>query len=329
MSKEKFSSSRVAIRKRKRRRLKKRVYIFLVICLVLFLSVFTYAAYLYVKAGSVFSDSFEDDGREKSDLRENTVDPAEDNVSILIIGADESEERNNKGASRSDALMVATLNNAEKSVKLVSIPRDSLVYVPEVGYETKINHAYAYGGARASVETVENLLDIPIDYYFTLNFEAFIDVVDALGGITVEVPYELYEQDSRGTKDAIHLLPGEQELDGEEALALARTRKLDNDIERGKRQQEIIKAAMKKAISLGSIFKYDDVIQAVGDNMKTNMLFSEMKSFISYGTNAANLNIETYTLEGSDYHLNGVYYWKLDDAALETTKQMLKTHLDL
>uniref|UniRef100_UPI0018E18BBB LCP family protein n=1 Tax=Virgibacillus massiliensis TaxID=1462526 RepID=UPI0018E18BBB len=101
---------------------------------------------LFIKADSVLSDSYEDDGREKSDLRESKVDPNVDNVSVLIMGVGASDLRNNADNARSDSLMVATLNKDDKSVKLLSIPRDSYVYIPEVGYKTKINHAHAYGG---------------------------------------------------------------------------------------------------------------------------------------------------------------------------------------
>lgn len=314
---------------RKKRKLKKRAYFILVPLLLAFVGVAVYATYLYTKADSVLSESYEDDGIEKSELRESKVDPSVDNVSILIMGVDSSDIRKNADNARTDTLMVATLNKDDKSVKLLSIPRDSYVYIPEVGYETKINHAHAYGGTQAARDTVENLLDIPIDYYVKVNFEAFIDVVNAVDGINVEVPYELKEQNSADEANAIHLLPGKQKLDGEEALALARTRKLDNDIERGKRQQDIIKAVIKKAVSLDSILKYDDIIEAVGSNMTTNMTFSEMKSFISYGTEGKNINFETMTLEGHDYQPSGSYYWQLDQEALLETQNKLKQHLDI
>lgn len=327
MSKNNTQQTRVI--KRKKRKLRKRAYIVLIPVFIAFLSILTYGAYLYVKADSAISDSYEDDGRDKSELREAAVDPKFDNVSILIMGVDASNVRNNNENSRTDALMVATLNKDDKSVKLVSIPRDTLVMIPEVGYESKINHAHAFGGTRATIDTVENLLDIPIDYYVKVNFEAFIDVVDAVNGITVDVPYEFMEQDSTDKANSIHLLAGEQDLDGEEALALARTRKLDNDIERGKRQQDIIKAIVNKAVSVNSILKYDDIIEAVGSNMTTNMTFSEMKSFIAYGTEGTNLNIESLTLEGTDYQPTGTYYWKLDELALGETKRMLQSHLEI
>src|SRR5699024_9561939 len=218
---------------------------------------------------------------------------------------------------------LATLNKDAKSVKLISIPRDSYVYIPEVGYEDKINHAHAFGGTKAAIETVENLFNIPVDYYLKVNFEAFIDVDEVSDGITVEVPYEFREQDSRDKANAIHLLPGLQNLNGEEALALARTRKLDNDVERGKRQQEIIKAIVDKTISVNSILKYDDIIEAMGGNLTTNITFNEMKSFISYGTNGTNIDIETMTHEGEDYKPNRTNYWNIDEYALNEKFHLL------
>lgn len=321
-------NTRRSIRSKKKRKLRKRAYFILIPSIIAFIAL-SYGAYLYVKADSVLSDSYQDDGREKSDLREEKVDPSEDNVSILIAGVDASDVRSNSGSARTDTLMLATLNKEDKSVKMLSIPRDSYVYIPEVGYETKINHAHAYGGMDATVETVESLMDIPVDYYVKLNFEAFIDVVNAVNGITVDVPYELYEQNSDDVDGAVHLLAGKQDLNGEEALALARTRKYDNDIERGKRQQDIIKSVIKKAISIDSILKYDDIIDAVGKNMVTNMTFDEMKSFISYGTGEGNLDFETYTLKGRNYQPGDTYYWQLDDVALDETKEMFKHHLGI
>jgi LCP family protein required for cell wall assembly len=317
------------VKRKKKRKLRKRAFFILIPLLTLFLGVIAYGSYLYLKADSVLSDAYVEDDVEKSDLREEKVDPQIDNVSILIMGVDENDHRENAEAARTDALMVATLNEEDKSVNLVSIPRDSYVYVPEVGYETKINHAHAHGGPHATRETVEHLLDIPIDYYVRVNFHAFVDVVDALGGITAEVPYEFKESNSMDQRDSIHLMPGEQELDGEEALALARTRKLDNDIERGKRQQDIIKAMVEKTASVSSILKLDDVIDAVGSNMATNMTFSEMRSFLSYGTSGSSLQIDSMTLEGYDYQPAGTYYWQLDEVALSETRSMLQKHLEI
>jgi polyisoprenyl-teichoic acid--peptidoglycan teichoic acid transferase len=316
---------RVARRKKRRRRV---LFFLIVPMLLIAFSAAGYGAYLYKKAETVFSSSYKDDGREKSDKRENAVDPKDDNVSVLFIGVDGSESRDYGEKTRSDALMLATLNEKKKTVKLVSIPRDSYVYVPEVDYETKINHAHYFGGPKATIETVEETLNVPVDYYVKMNFYAFMDVIDALNGISVEVPYEMYEKDAEDNHDAIHLLPGKQKLNGEEALALARTRKLDNDVERGKRQQEIIQAIMKKAISANSISKYDDIIEAIGSNMQTNMTFEEMKSLVSYGTNGS-LDVETLSLEGQDMYIDGTYYWELQTESVDEISEELQKHLDV
>ncbi|MCM3574128.1 MULTISPECIES: LCP family protein [Mesobacillus] len=315
---------RSLLKKRKKRRR--------IVSTVLFVVLFTvltaggYGAFLYNKAQSVIDDSYKPLDRQ-SDKRDKQVNPDVDNISVLFVGIDDSEARNFESASRTDALMLATLNEKDKSIKLLSIPRDSLVYIPSKGYEDKINHAYGKGGITSTIETVEELLDVPVDYYVQMNFEAFIDVVDALDGIEVEVPFELHEKDSTDRNGAVYLKPGLQTLDGEEALALARTRKLDNDIERGKRQQEILKSIMKKAASAKSITKYSDVMEAVGDNMQTDLSFSEMKALVDYATAGSSLDVETMSLQGADATIDGVYYYQLDEEALQQTMLDLKTHL--
>ncbi len=319
------NESRIVKRKR---RLRKRVYFIVIPFLVILIAATALIVRLYMKTESVLSESYTDDGRAKSDLRLDNVDPKFDNVSILLMGVDSSDKRENADSSRTDALMVATLNKDDKSVKLVSIPRDSLVYIPAVDYETKINHAHAYGQEQAVIDTVENLLEIPIDYWVRVNFDSFIDVVDALDGVEVDVPYEFTEQDSHDRPNAIHLYPGVQELNGEQALALSRTRKLDNDIERGKRQQDVLKAIVDRTVSLKSILKLDDVIDAVGKNMETSMKPKEVKSFVSYGTSGKNLKIDSVTLEGTDYQPGNMYFWKLDEIALQQTIKELQEHLE-
>ena len=316
-------------RKRKKRVLRKRFIILAPLLLVVIL-VSTYALHLYSKAESAATQAQDKNiQRDKSDLRETKVDPKFDNVSILMMGIDSSDERGSDDNARTDALMVATFNKEEKSVKLLTIPRDSYVYLPEVGYETKINHAHAQGGPQASINAVEELLEIPIDYYVRINFEAFLEAVEAVGGVTVDVPFEFYEQDSKDKANAIHLKPGVQELNGEEALAFTRTRKMDNDIERGKRQQEILKALLQKSLSAKSIFKYDDVIEAVGNNMKTNLSFKDMKSLFSYLSEGSSLDIESLTIDGEDYKPGSVYYWKLDDRSRAKAINTLEKHLNL
>ena len=300
--------------------------IFVILATSALICITTYFVYLTKQAEMAANNAYEDIGRNSS-KRDEVVNAATDNVSVLFIGIDDSEKRG-QGAesSRSDALILATLNNKNKTIKLLSIPRDSYVYIPYVGYKDKITHAHSFGETSASVETIEELFDIPIDYYVRLNFNAFIDVVDALDGVEVEVPYDILEKDENDFS-TVQLKEGLQTLDGREALALARTRKADSDLERGKRQQEILKAIIYKAASVSALTKYDDVIEAVGDNMRTNMEFSEMKSFVAYLSSGVP-SIETLNLDGSD-SWEGGYYYILNEQSVQDTSDILKNHLGL
>lgn len=289
-----------------------------------------YAAYLYNKTANIVTGSHEKVGRdnETSLLRNGPVDPVEDNVSVLFIGVDDSEHRDSKN-SRSDALILATFNKDGNSVKLLSIPRDTYVYVPEVNYSTKINHAHAYGGPLATIETIEEFLHVPVDYYMRMNFNAFVEVVDALDGISFDVPYEIVESDSGDIRDAVHLYPGYQLLDGEEALALVRTRKYDSDVERGKRQQEILKVIANEVTSASSIFKFENVLTAVGSNMKTNLTFAEIRGFLSYGLNES-IQIENVNLSGSGGYIeSGGWYYQVEEESRVHTQNELRHHLGL
>src|SRR5699024_8409301 len=156
-----------------------------------------------------------------------------------------------------------------------------------------------------------------------------MDVIDVLDGIDFDVPYDFSEQDSTDKADAIELQKGEQTLDGEEALALARTRKMDSDMERGKRQQEIIQAIADKTLSAKSVLKYGDLMKAVGSNMKTNMEFNDMKSFFGYLTKGTNIDIDALNIDGTDYTPTNAYYWKLDERSLALTSNILQKHLDI
>lgn len=317
--------------KKKKRSSKASLIIKVALLLVasLLICVTAYGVYITKQAKHAADSAHEVlEGREVSTLREEKVEPVHDNVSILFVGVDDSENRGQGSEnSRSDALILATLNNKTKTIKMLSIPRDSYVNIPSVGYKDKIAHAHAFGGTLSTIETVEGLLDIPIDYYVRMNFNAFIDVVDALGGIEAKVPYVLHEKDEFD-RNSINLQPGLQHLNGSEALALARTRKQDSDIERGKRQQEILTAIIKQVASVGAISKYDDVIKAIGDNMKTDMTFSEMKSFLSYLTQGMP-RIDSLTLDGTDDMSTGIYFYQLNQESVEEVTSTLKNHLNL
>ncbi len=313
---------RTELRKKKKRRHRRILFI------PLFLTIFCiigYGSYLTFKLVNATDNSVQELKRgEKSELREEKVDVIEDNFSVLFIGID---AREGERVSRSDALILATFNKKDKSVKMVSIPRDSYVEIPQRGMD-KINHAHAYGGVDLAVKSVENLFDVPVDHYVRVDFKAFIDIVDALGSIEVEVPKTFSVQDSKDRQNAITLHEGIQKLDGEEALAFVRMRKQDptGDIGRGERQRQVIKAIIEKGTRFSSITKYDDVIDGLEGNIQMDLNFKEIVGLHGY---AGEINkIESLELRGENSN-NGVFYYMLDQTSVDEISHSLKAHLSI
>lgn len=310
-------------RKKKRRALR----VFLFVMLFTFIAVGSAFSYFVHTLSNVTATSQVTlDRGEKSVKREEVVVPDQDNISVLILGVD---DRDNDVRGRTDAMLLATFNIEESSIKILSIPRDSYVSIPSQANKDKINHAHAYGGTDLTIETVENLLDIPVDYYLKLNFTAFVEVIDALGGVELDVPFSFSEQNSNGVKGAITLQEGTHTLNGEEALAFARMRKSDprGDIGRGERQQQVIEAIIKKAASFSTITNFSSVMDSISEQMTTNLSFSNMISFHKYAT-AIN-NIEKVNFEGADSRIDGVYYYQIDETSRANVSNTLRQHLGL
>ncbi|CAG9614328.1 Polyisoprenyl-teichoic acid--peptidoglycan teichoic acid transferase TagU [Bacillus rhizoplanae] len=313
---------------KKKMRSKKRGFLwFLTIpFLLLIIGGISYSSFIYNKAKAVASNSYAEIN--KSSKRDKEVAPLKDNISILIMGVDESEQRKSQygEAVRTDALLLATINKDDKSVKLVSIPRDSRVYIPSRKKLDKITHAHVFGGVESTRDTVERFLNVPVDYYVKFNFESFIKIVDSLGGIDIDVPVTFTEQDSKDQAGAIHLEKGYQHLNGEQALALARTRKIDSDAMRGQRQQLVIEAIAKKALSVKSITKLSSLLDAVDNNLKTNLTFDDMLA-IAKNMAGTDLNIEKMQVQGTDKRINGIYYYQPNEQNVTEISKQLNDHL--
>lgn len=309
-----------------------------------------YTWFLVNKASSAVRNAAHDLARgDKSDLRDKAVKPITNNVSVLIMGVDESDVRGKEygEAIRTDALLLATFNKDSKTVKLLSIPRDTYAYIPVEKKKDKITHAHAYGatkngkdgGPQASIDAVEKLLNVPVDYFVKFNFKSFMKIVDDLGGIEVDVPVEFTEQDSNDTADAIHLKKGVQKLNSEEALALARTRHIDSDAMRGQRQQLVIEAILKKLTSVGSVTKVGNIIDDINGQFVTNLTFDDMLSFYKYGSDS---EIEKLQIQGEDCYMakgddtcsqsaggGRTYYYNPDKKELANVTNQLRAHLGL
>ncbi|WLD92986.1 LCP family protein [Alkalihalobacillus sp. AL-G] len=317
---------RIENRRQLKKRRRRRVLLILLPILAILLTAGCYGTYLTYKLANATSNSHQAlDRGVKSVKRIEPVDPKKDNISILFVGVD---DRNPDERGRSDVLILATFNKEDKSIKMVSLPRDSRVEIPDHGRD-KINHAHAFGGMDLTVKTVENLFDIPVDYYAKFNFNAFIEVINALDGVRVNVPFTFSVQNSQDEHNAITLEKGYQTLSGEEALGFVRMRKQDprGDIGRGERQQQVIKAIIKKGASLSSITKYDDVIESIGDNLTTNLTFGNLVALQKYSGSLR--SVETVKLEGYDDWTDYGYYYGLNEESINAVSLELKEHLEL
>jgi polyisoprenyl-teichoic acid--peptidoglycan teichoic acid transferase len=239
-------------------------------------------------------------------------------LNILLMGVD--ERSGDKG--RSDSLILMQLNPENDSMTMLSIPRDTRVEIVGRGKMDKINHSYAFGGTKMTVETVENFLDIKLDYYIKVNMEALSEIVDALGGITVN--NNLTWSDEGYYKKGYVYKKGEINLDGPKTLGYVRMRHLDNngDFGRQARQRQVINAIVDKGANISSINKVDNVLEVLGDRVKTNMTFAEMKD-IQKGYIGARKNKKTLELKGNGSKIDGVYYWVPSDESLDTIKSKL------
>lgn len=266
------------------------------------------------------------DRGEISEMREVAVNPAKDNFSVLFLGLD---DRDGSLKGRTDAILLATFNKQEKTVKMLNIPRDSRVEIVGRDRYDKINHAHAFGGLDMTVATVENLLDIPVDYFVKLNFDAFMDIIDALGGVDVDVPFSFSEMDSDDRKGAIQINEGVQTLNGEEALAYVRMRKSDprGDLGRGDRQKQVLEAIIEKSASFSTITRFDDLLQSLEGNLLTNLSFGNILSLHPYASGLR--NIESLTISGEGIRLNRIFYYELDEEALAEVSTKLQVHLGL
>lgn len=217
-----------------------------------------------------------------------------------------------------------TVNPNNKSVKMLSIPRDTRTQIIGKGKLDKINHAYAFGGVDMAMATVENFLDIPIDYYVEINMDGFKDIVDAVGGVTVNNDYAFAFE---GTRFPM----GELQLNGDKALKFSRMRYQDprGDYGRQIRQREIIQAVIDSGISISSLSKYNDIFDALSGNIKTNLTFDEMMD-IQKNYRTATSNIEQMDpLTGQGTKIDSVFYILVPDEEKERIQDELKRQLEI
>ncbi len=240
----------------------------------------------------------------------------EDNLNILVVGADTAEG----DGGRSDSLIFTSFDLNTKKIFMLSVPRDSRVDIPGRKNKDRINAAYSYGGIELCKETVTDLLKVPIDYYVQTDFAGFESIIDALGGIEIDVDKRMNYHTYDGQ---INIQKGLQTLNGKDALGYVRFRHDPmGDITRTERQQKFLKAVAKKMLDPNSLLKLPSLIPSLNEAVKSDMSVKQMVALATMfqGMDVDN-DIVTMTLPGTPKTINGVSYWLVDpDEAAQLVK---------
>ncbi len=276
-----------------------------IILIVLIVLVVSFIGYTYYILSSI--------NLKNGENGENTL-PAREidwskKINILLIGIDQRYEDE---MSRSDTNLLLSIDPVNKKLVLISLPRDSLVTLPGYEGDEKLAHAHSYGGIPLLIKTVESILNIEIPYYVEVNFDGFKNMIDLIGGITIDVEkdmdYESYLGDVK-----IHLKKGLQHLNGEKALEYVRFRMDETgDIGRMERQQKFIKAVIKQVFEISNTLRLQKALLELKNWVKTNL---EPTQIIKLGLIIKNIQDEdmiSMTLPGTLGWKNHLSYYILD-----------------
>ena len=251
--------------------------------------------------------------------------PGRDRLVILCMGIDDNwtdrDEVYTAGA-RTDTLFLLSLDLAGRKAAMLSIPRDTYAHIAGTpGRYFKINEAYSTGGPERSIATVDELLGVHADHYLVLNIDATKKMVDALGGVDVNVEHEMHRHDHWG-HFAVDLLPGVQHLDGNQAVGFARYREPDaghrptpedGDIRRAYRQHILLRAMIGRAKSFASVAQAPRLIDTAMSTIRTDLTRTQLYDLAAIYRDIQPEGIKTATLPGDDFQdAKGIWFYRLD-----------------
>jgi polyisoprenyl-teichoic acid--peptidoglycan teichoic acid transferase len=234
-------------------------------------------------------------------------------VNILLVGVDERKNSQDQ-TYRTDSLILASVDPQSQQIAMVSIPRDTRIEIPKRGLD-KINAAAAYGGLNMTVAVVQQLTGVKIDGYVKTNFDGFKDIIDTLGGVTINVEKNMYFETGDKVDGVINLKKGEQLLDGSKALQYARFRHdTYGDITRTARQQIVLKAVAKKLMQPGTITKIPTLVSQFSAVVDTNLPPADLLTLAKVAVNYDSSKVISQTLPGYFLDDEGISYWGVDPA---------------
>lgn len=273
--------------------------------------------------GAFFANALIDNKPEYTQAVNDGLLVSKDKATVMIMGVD----KRNDDVGRSDTLMVATLDPEKNQAALLSIPRDTRVKIKGYGYD-KINAAYAYGDRKLTQSTVESLIGAKIDHYIVIDVHGFTKIIDALGGVDIDVEKRMYYEDPWDDDGGLYidLQPGMQHMDGKTAITYVRYRDEEGDIGRIRRQQKFMKAVMDKLVSTAIIPRLPSMVSAMYDAVETDMSISELLSFMGTLQEAKNNGLKSEMLPGKPVYIDDISYWIPN---ISKTRQILANTLGI
>ncbi len=232
---------------------------------------------------------------------------------ILLMGVDVSADKNKPfEGTRSDSIYLISIAPHAKNVNVISIPRDSKVYIHNRSNPDKINHAFAYGGINLSIKTIEQTLGVRIDHYLVISNLALVEFIDKIGGVDVYVEKDMHYNDNSANLH-INLTKGTQHLDGKQAEGFMRYRKdALGDIGRIRRQQWFLNALATKMKDPGVLLKMPETIKAISKYIQTDFSFYELAQYITLIKSIDLSQVKVATLPGEPSQRGIISYWILD-----------------
>lgn len=246
----------------------------------------------------------------------NKIEPVVDNeLLFLLVGMDENQE-DQHGYSRTDTIMLVKIDSKAHTIDIISIPRDSRIEIN--GKMDKVNHAHAYGGITLTMKSIRDFLNIDLDYFVKVNYEAVEDIVNAIGGVEVEVPFTI----DMPTENA-YIEEGTQLLNGHDALAFLRYRKgyVNGDLGRVGTQQKFMVDLVKQVAKPKNITKLPALIKTYYKDVETNLSLGHIINMVPAAMDFDSDKVNTHMLPGTDGYKNKISYYFPDE---QQTKDLVR-----
>ncbi len=296
-----------------------------------------FLAVIIVLASALFfflnAISEDETGDQTGEVEFQIPDPPQkdERVNVLVLGVDVGDPKDGRAPSRADTMILASFNPQDKELDLISLPRDTRVDIKGKGLD-KLGHAHAYGGAPLAMDTIGSFLGIDVHYYFSIDYAGFRKFVDNLGGVRVNIPFDMDYYDPYDNPPLrINLKKGWQTLNGEKALQYVRYREgyPNQDIGRIEAQQAFMDAVIDKILSAGTVLRLPALADTLSSHLKTNMTPSDMGKYAFRAAGIDKESINMYRIPGDSKYINGISYFLYDQQKTEELVSMILGREDI